>query len=175
MFGFQRRSSRTALIERLHAALVEASREPSLYGPGVLPDTVEGRFESLVIHALLTFRRLRALPDPAAEIAQDLVDAVFAHLEIAMRESGVGDMGVPKRMKKLGGAFYDRLRGYETALDAGAEAIAAELARRLDLGPADMRRVAGHVSRVETSLGRSGLDDILSGAAFRVPAPELAP
>lgn len=167
MFGFARRNARQELIGRLHRAAVERSRLPALYGPGLLPDTVEGRFESLTLHVLLLMRRLRALPPPASEVAQELIDAVFAHLEIALRESGIGDFGVPKRMKKLARAFYDRVSTYEAALATGdAEALAGELGRRLDLPPSAVAAVAGYVHRQERSLAGRDLDAILAGDGF---------
>ncbi|WP_375458461.1 ubiquinol-cytochrome C chaperone family protein [uncultured Enterovirga sp.] len=177
MFGFAQRATRRRLIEALHHAVVAQSRSPALYGPGLLPDTVEGRFESLTLHVLLLMRRMRTLPPPASDVAQELVDAVFAHLEIALRESGIGDMGVPKRMKKLARAFYDRTLKYEAALEAGdAAALSEELARRLGLDPADMSAVAGYCLDAERRLAPCDVESILNGRAFlaldAVPASE---
>lgn len=163
MFGLRRRDARDDLISRFHAAIVDASREPALYGEGGLPDTVDGRFESLTLHVLLVLRRLRELPAPAAEVAQELVDAVFSHLEIALRESGVGDFGVPKRMKKIGQAFYDRTARYEAALASGDEgALAAELARRLGIGADALAATARHVVSAGSRLATRDLDAVLA-------------
>lgn len=167
MFGFrQRRARRDGLIHRLHDAVVEASRTPALYGPDGLPDTVDGRFEALVLHALLVLRRLRALPAPAADVAQDLVDALFAHLEIALRESGIGDFGVPKRMKKIGQGFYDRIDKYEPALAAGAPALAAAIAGRVPVPPEAAARIAAYCLETEALLAEADLDRILAGPPF---------
>lgn len=171
MFGLGRRAAGARLIEALHASVVEASRDPALYGEAALPDTVEGRFESLTLHTLLVLRRLRRLPPPAADVAQDLVDAVFAHLEIALREMGVGDFGVPKRMKKLAGAFYDRTHRYDAALDAGsAEALARELGERLPLEPGAGAALAAFLLAAERSLAVRDLDGLVTGG----PLPRLA-
>ena len=167
MFGFARRAARRRLIEGLHDAVVEQSRAPSLYGPGRFPDTVEGRFEALVLHVLVTMRRLRTLPPPAEDVSQELVDAVFAHLEIALRELGVGDMGVPKRMKSLARAFYDRTLKYEAALSAGdADALTAEIAGRLGQEPASLAAAAEAILAAERRLSACDLDAILSGRAL---------
>lgn len=164
MFGLGRRAAGARLIEALHAALVEASREPDLYGESALPDTVEGRFESLTLHTLLVLRRLGQLPPPADDVAQDLVDAVFAHLEIALREMGVGDFGVPKRMKKLAGAFYDRTHRYAAALDArSADALAHELGDRLPLVPGAGAGLADFLLSAERSLASRDLDGLVDG------------
>lgn len=136
MFAFLKRHRDPSPVEALHARIVAASREPALYGEGGFPDTVEGRFEALTLVALVVLRRLRQLPAPADDVAQDLVDAVFAHLEVALRELGVGDMGIPKRMKALGRAFYDRAGAYDALLDAGdGTGLAAVAAQRLDCVP----------------------------------------
>ncbi len=167
MFGFLRRDRRDDVIDRFHAAIVEASRAPALYGPGGVPDTVEGRFESLALHVLIVLRRLRELPAPASEVAQDLVDSVFAHLEIALREMGVGDFGVPKRMKKLGQAFYDRTSKYEASLVArDAEGLAGELAVRLGLSPPDVARFARYCLAAERGLAGLALDALVAGPPF---------
>lgn len=167
MFGSRQRAARADLIGRFHAAIVAASRAPELYGPGALPDTVEGRFESLTLHVLLVLRRLRGLPAPAADVAQELVDAVFAHLEIALRESGIGDFGVPKRMKKLGRAFYDRTAKYEDALaerDAGA--LAKKIEGRLSLDEGAALGVARYCLESEAALAACDLDRLLAGPPF---------
>lgn len=171
MFGFGRKKSGETVVERLHGAVVAASRQPDLYGEGALPDTIEGRFESLVLHLVLTLRRLRGLPPPADDVAQDLVDMAFTYLEVALRETGIGDFGVPKRMKKLAQAFYDRTPHYDAALDArDGDALAAELGRRLAV-PADrLASTAAYMLAGEAALARLDLDGLLSGLDLPRPA-----
>ena len=76
-FGLFRRSANRAVIERLHAVLVAASRQPALFTGLGMTDTFEGRFESLTLHAALVLRALNALPAPGPDLAQDLVDSIF--------------------------------------------------------------------------------------------------
>lgn len=170
MFGFLRRKRRDATIAHLHDAIVAAAREPRLYGEGGFRDSVDERFEALTLHVLLVLRRLRELPAPAAEVAQELVDSVFAHIEAGMRETGVGDMGVPKKMKKLGRAFYDRTAKYEAALeDRDAAALGAELARRL--GRQDgMDGLAAYLLGSVKTLSGQDLAGLLERPAFAEPA-----
>ena len=173
MFGFGKNDPRAALVGRLHTAIVESSRAPDLYGEGGLPDSVEGRFESLTLHILIVLRRLRALPAPAAEVAQELIDAFFAHLEIALRESGIGDFGIPKRIKKLGQAFYERTALHDAALDAGdAAALAEEIGRRLAADPAVFAATARYAIEAERRMSDCDLDRLLAGPPF---APIAAP
>jgi len=168
---FFRRSPSRAVAERLYDQVAAASRQPGLYAGGGIPDTVEGRFESVSLHAILLLRRLRALPAPAAEVAQDFVDAVFRRFDMYLRELGVGDMGVGKRMKKLAQSFYGRAQTYNDALDAGdAAALAAALARNA-LGreePADA--LAAYVIACDRALASQNLDAILrDGPAYPTP------
>src|SRR3954452_4935568 len=94
-------------------SLMVRSREPSLYLALGVPDTLEGRFESLVLHAFLVLRRLRRLPAPADEAAQNLVGALFRQLARSLCGLGVGFWGVRKGKKKLARAFYDRAGRYD--------------------------------------------------------------
>lgn len=146
-----RRSANEAVIERLHASVVAAARQPGLYAEMDIPDTFEGRFESLTLHAVLVVRRLRACEPPGPEMAQHLTDTVFKHFDRTLREMGVGDTAVPKRMKTLAEAFLGRGAAYEEALRAGPRALAAALARNVTTGPAhDLARyVAASVGRLD--------------------------
>ncbi|MFJ5370886.1 ubiquinol-cytochrome C chaperone family protein, partial [Bosea sp. CER48] len=131
IFGlFGKRDQRRAPVDALFARIAEASRQPALYLAGGIPDSFEGRFESLALHILLVLRRLRELPPPASDLAQDLVDTCFAYLELGFRNGGVSDVAVPKRMKKIGQMFYGRVQAYEAALAApGLDALAEALQR----------------------------------------------
>jgi cytochrome b pre-mRNA-processing protein 3 len=137
IFNLFRRDRRRTVIASLYARIATASREPGLYGNLGVPDTLEGRFEALSLHMILALRAMRELPSPADEVALDLTDAFFRDLDASLREMGVGDTAVPKRMKKLGEAFYGRARVYDAALNAGdEEAFAAALGRNVMGGEA---------------------------------------
>ncbi len=171
---FRRSDARRRTIGALHARVNAAARAPGLYRALGVPDTVEGRFEALCLHHVLVLRRLRALPPPAGDVAQDLVDTLFSQLDASLRELGVGDFGVPKRMKKLGRAFYGRAEGYDAALDAGdPDALAQRLARNV-LGEDDAGRATGlarYVAASEQALAAFDLDALLTQGP-RFPAPE---
>jgi cytochrome b pre-mRNA-processing protein 3 len=167
-----RRNSRRVAIESLYQRIAAASRRPFLYRDLGIPDTVEGRFEALTLHLVLVLRRLRQLPSPADAIAQDLVDTFFLHLDASLRELGVGDLGVPKRMKGLGEAFNGRSRAYDRELDAADEdALARTLARNV-LGTSEPAHgLASYVRASEAELAGIGLDTIMAdGPSFTGPA-----
>jgi cytochrome b pre-mRNA-processing protein 3 len=120
------------LIDQIHGEIVAASRAPALYREFGVADTLEGRFEMVVLHAALTVRRLLALGPPAGEMAQELVDAVFRGFEDAFREMAIGDAGVARRLKTMAADFGGRARAYGAALDAGDHgALGAALGRNV--------------------------------------------
>ncbi|CAH1650003.1 Ubiquinol-cytochrome C chaperone [Hyphomicrobiales bacterium] len=131
IFGlFGKRAQRRAPVDALFGRIADASRQPDLYLDGGIPDSFEGRFESLALHVLLVLRRLRELPPPASELAQELVDTCFTYLELGFRNGGVSDIAVPKRMKKIGQMFYGRIQAYEPALaGTGLDALTEALQR----------------------------------------------
>lgn len=102
----------------LYAAAVGQARTPALYEALGAPDTVEGRFEVYSLHVVLLLERLRGEGAQAAEASQALFDAYVKALDDALREMGVGDLSVGKKMRKLGEAFYGRGKNYQAALDA---------------------------------------------------------
>jgi cytochrome b pre-mRNA-processing protein 3 len=102
----------------LYAACVEQARTPKLYGELAVPDTVEGRFEVYTLHVVLLLDRLKRQGPVAAETSQSLFDTYVKGLDDALREMGVGDLSVGKKMRRLGEAFYGRVKNYEAAFDA---------------------------------------------------------
>jgi cytochrome b pre-mRNA-processing protein 3 len=103
---------------RLYASAAAQARTPAFYAAMGAPDTVEGRFELYSLHVALLLRRLKGQGPQAAETAQGLFDAYVQALDDALREMGVGDLSVGKKMRKLGEAFYGRVRNYDEALAA---------------------------------------------------------
>lgn len=164
MFGLfgKKREDRLAPVNALFARVAEASRRPGLYMAGGIPDTFEGRFESLTVHAFLVLRRLRELPAPAADLAQELVDACFAYLELGFRNGGISDIAVPKRMKKIAKSFYGRIQAYEAALTSSEPGALLEALRR-NASPGEGAVVlADFVERARNQLAGFDLDTILA-------------
>ena len=176
-FGRRRPSPTHLLLDRLHTEIVEAARRPDFYlGYGV-PDTFEGRFEMLALHAGLVLRRFNLAEAPGPAVAQDLVDMVFARLDADLREAGVGDVTVPKRMKKLCEAFLGRSAAYDAALPLGLDAIAGAVSRNVYAGrsaAAVVPRMAAYVVAAAAALGSSSLDACLAGP-LPFPDPSTIP
>lgn len=104
----------------LYMPLIEQARSPVFYVEGKAADTVDGRFELYTLHLALIVRRLRGAGPFAAEASQALFETFLSGLDDGLREMGVGDLTVPKKMRKLGEAVYGRMRNLDAALAEGA-------------------------------------------------------
>ncbi len=170
IFGlFGKKNGNRRIVEKQYAILTKAARRPYLYEALDVPDTVMGRFEMLSAMLILYFRRTRMSATTGQEIAQEIVDAFFEDVDHSIRELGVGDAGVPKRMKKFAGMFYGRLESYAAALDAGDRAgLAAALARNIHPGAGEgapsMQGLAGYLLAAEQAMAGVGEDEIEVGA-----------
>jgi cytochrome b pre-mRNA-processing protein 3 len=132
MFGLFRNRSGPGRAQNLHETIMAGVRTPELYTTAGVPDTLEGRFEMVALHGTLLVRRLNEAGAAGRDVAQVLTDAVFENFEIALRETGVGDIVVPKRMKKLAQNYLGRFQSYRSALDEGdADRLAEALARNV--------------------------------------------
>jgi cytochrome b pre-mRNA-processing protein 3 len=112
----------------LYEAIVAAARHPVPYASWQVPDTVQGRFDMIILHLFLVLGRLKGEDDA---LAQTLVDDFFADMDRSLREMGVADISVGKKVRKMAEATYGRLLAYEKAADAGAAELAAAIARNL--------------------------------------------
>jgi cytochrome b pre-mRNA-processing protein 3 len=118
--------------ERLYDALVAQAREPAFYREGQVPDSLDGRFELVTLHAFLVLRRLKGEGPQGTRLAQRLFDRMFIDMDESLREIGVGDLSVGKRVKAMAKAFYGRTAAYDAALaDAAPAPLEQALARNL--------------------------------------------
>jgi cytochrome b pre-mRNA-processing protein 3 len=122
----------SAQAQALYATIVAVGRRAALFGPGRAPDSFDGRFEVMTLAAALALIRLQADPDQK-RLAAAFTDILFRGFDSGFREAGVGDLSVPRKMKKVAQDFYGRLDAYAGALkpDAAPEALAAALARNI--------------------------------------------
>ncbi|MFZ1990919.1 MAG: ubiquinol-cytochrome C chaperone family protein [Alphaproteobacteria bacterium] len=120
-----------ALVARaLFTEAMAAARTPEFYLQGGVADSIDGRFDLVVVHLILIMHRLKREGEEGKDLAQRLFDIAFANFDEALREMGVGDLTVPKRIRKMAEAFYGRIEVYEDALATGGEAAFAEALRR---------------------------------------------
>ena len=113
----------------LYEAATRQARLPAFYADLRVPDTIEGRFELYTLHVILLVCRLKGEGAEAAEISQALFDSYLRSLDDALRDMGVGDLSVGKKMRKLGQAFYGRAKAYDAALAADSDELQALIAQ----------------------------------------------
>ena len=117
-------------IEAIYGMIVAQARLPVFYVECRVPDTVNGRFDMVLVHLWMVLRRLREAAGGEA-LSQALFDHFCSDMDDNLREMGVSDLTVPKRMLKFAEAFYGRTGAYDTALKAGGDALAQALARNV--------------------------------------------
>lgn len=178
MLGFLRRRRHERLGFELYGKVVAAAREPFFYRDLGVPDTLDGRFDLVGLHAFLVIRRLSALPPPGPDVAQAVFDAMFSDMDINLREMGVSDLAVGKRVKAMWEAFHGRANVYATAIaDSDAAVLAEALARNVWRGQVPdaetPRRLAALVRRQAAMLEALPAEALVA-AQLRFEAPEEA-
>ena len=158
----------------LYAAAAAQARRPEIYTALGAADTPNGRFEVYSLHVILLLNRLKGRGEQAAETAQALFDAYVGSLDDALREQGVGDLSMGKKMRRLGEAFYGRVKSYDEALEALADRAPLEdlLARTaLAESAAPVGPLAAYVEQAVAALAGCSDADVLEG---RIAWPEAA-
>ncbi|MDR0253640.1 MAG: ubiquinol-cytochrome C chaperone [Brucellaceae bacterium] len=125
-----RRKSRVneAITLLIYEKIVAAARQKRFYAEFLVPDTPIGRYEMLSLHVFLLMHRLKSEDPALKELTQDVAEEFFKDVDHSLRELGIGDQGVPKRMKKLARMYYGRVLTYAEAIDNNNS---AELAQAL--------------------------------------------
>ena len=166
LFNTARRRNRS-IADGLYAQIVAAARQPAFYSDWEVPDTPLGRYEMVGLHLYLALRRLRGEGAGADALAQELTDTFFLDMDHSLRELGIGDMGIPKRMKKLARMFYGRAKSYDEALDAAdAAGLAAALARNVMPEASDWAhapKLAKYLQDASAELASQRIDSLLAG------------
>jgi cytochrome b pre-mRNA-processing protein 3 len=155
-------------VAATYIALVAAARNPFFYTDLAVPDTLDGRFDLIVLHLFLLQHRLVTEKTPESEkFGQFLSEAFFADMDSSLREIGVADTGVSHRIKKMGKAYHGRLQAYTAGL-GDAMQLRSAIARNLygTVAEGDVKlldRVALYIGDVVDSLNDTGVNIILEG------------
>jgi cytochrome b pre-mRNA-processing protein 3 len=161
---FGRRKPEEEFAAAVYKRTGEWARAPELFETCGIPDTLDGRFDSLALHAALVIERLRREPD-GETLAQVFFDAMFKHLDLTLREIGVQDLGVGRRIKIMAEGFHGRALAYREAM-AGGPTPLAEVLRRNAFGgrpPADaacVERLEAHVRALAGQLVGMSRNDL---------------
>lgn len=154
-----------------YQAVIRQARQTDFYTRYGVPDTLDGRFDLLVLHTALVLFRLQRDRAESERFSQALFDTLFVDLDQSLREIGVSDMSVGKKVKQMGKAFYGRLDAYRLGLEAAAgddgRQLADALHRNLYRGSLEAEPysmpMAGYVVRQAAYLDTLPLVEVVSG------------
>lgn len=176
------RQRRQEAARSLYTAAVRQARDPALYTEGGVADTLDGRFDLIVLHVVPLMRRLRQCGEAGRGLSQALFDVMFDDMDQSLREMGVGDLRVGKRVKQMARAFYGRALAYDSAFEQGPGAgrrdtIAEALQRNLfnnEPPPAErLQAMARYVEALIDALDGQSPEALLAGEIGLPPAPSL--
>jgi cytochrome b pre-mRNA-processing protein 3 len=161
-------------IEAIYGMIVTQAREPLFYRDLAVPDTVNGRFDLLLLHLWMVLRRLKSV-EAGTGLSQALFDHFCEDMDDNLREMGVGDLKVPKQMQAFGEAFYGRTAAYDMARTEGCEAFAQALCKNILNGEKieKARRLAAYAEMAMSGLDETDETRLLEGA-WKFPSPEEA-
>ena len=161
-----RKNTANEPVYAVYSAIVAQSRLPLFYARWEVPDTVTGRFDMISLHMCLLFRRLRAEKGLQKEFSQKVFDLFFKDMDRSLREMGVGDLGVPKRIQKMGNIFFGLLAAMNDAMDRrDIDALESVLSRNIfdgAVGP-HVRALAEYVIAQDEQLGRQSATAVTVG------------
>ena len=166
--GRQQRKLEGRPAERLYQSILQASRQPNLYTEFEVHDHLDSRFDMLCLHISLLMGRLRMLPEDVHKpLNQELFDRFFADMDFTLREMGVGDLGVGKRVRKMSEAFMGRLIAYTESLEKNdktelALVLARNIKRSHDFNDED-RRMADYVLKSRDRLSAVSDNEMQAG------------
>lgn len=169
---FRKRTDTTS-VYAVYSAIVAQSRQPRFYAEWSVPDTVTGRFDMISLHLVLLFRRLRGDDSGQRDFAQAVFDLFFKDMDRSLREMGVTDIGVPKKIQKMGNLFFGLLAAINQAMDAhDAAALRAVLTRNVydEAETEGAARLADYLLNTDRALAAQPVEAIRAGVlTFEVP------
>jgi cytochrome b pre-mRNA-processing protein 3 len=164
------------IAREIYLLIVAKARQPYFYAELGVPDTVDGRFDMITLHAILVIEFLTQGGKASKAVSQPLFDEMFADMDRSLREMGAGDLSVGKKVRKMAEVFYGRAKAYREALAQDDEdGLTAALARNVYGGagrhPENARRLARYVMAAAKSLSASRMSDIHADA-LQFPDPQ---
>ncbi len=166
LLGFKKPHEEAAFS--LYGSIVAQARQPYFYRDFNVLDTVEGRYDMIIIHAFLLFHRLKNEDENAKQLSQMVFDTMFKDLDQSLREMGVGDMGIGRRIKKMASSFYGRVSAYDKALEAEdnsdlEQVIARNVFNKTNPDALVLKHLGSYMRTNVENLKLSSVDDILTG------------
>jgi len=177
VISFSQRKSVRGAAEIAYRRVVEQARQPVFFTAFGVPDTLDGRFELICLHAFLYLHRLKSERPRSAALSQAFFDAMFADMDRGLREMGTGDLSVGRQVKRMAQGFYGRIRAYEAGVEQDASALGAALARNLfgtvGESAATTDPIVDYVRCAASQLARQSATELLDGSV-RFPLPGVA-
>ncbi|TNE37214.1 MAG: hypothetical protein EP347_08475 [Alphaproteobacteria bacterium] len=174
-WSFFQKDPRKAAAAALHREIAGQSRLPVFFTDFEVADTIDGRFDLLVLHGFLVMHRLKQEGEKAKVLSQTLFDKLFEGMDVSLREMGVGDLIVGKRIRGMATAFYGRVDAYTVPLEAGdRDALVEAINRNLYRGqgnPEVVGKVADYAVKAASLLKEQSLTELAAGQV-RFPDPE---
>jgi cytochrome b pre-mRNA-processing protein 3 len=168
---FRKRAEAARRAQDIYGSVVTAARQRFFYEDMGVPDTPEGRFELLALHLFLVLESLKGHPRADDRVLQRTIEAFVTDMDDSMREMGVGDLTVPKKVRRAAGAFYERAADYRQALAKPENAdLEASFRRHIFVGDAAHESaapaLARYVRRAAATLSRTPIEEQITGRAF---------
>ena len=160
----------------LYGSIVTQARLPVFYRELGVPDTTSGRYEMLVLHISCVLNALRLSQDPGGRMARALIEAFVADMDDTMRELGIGDMSVPKKVKKTAAGLRERTIAYRGA-DNDDGHLAKKIAGYFEMPPDSptVRALVAYSVNLARSLEQAQAEGILNDGKVSFPAVPAAP
>lgn len=177
MISISRRRSVRDAAEAAYRRVVEQARQPLFFTAFGVPDTIDGRFELICLHAFIYLHRLKMERPRSTAASQAFFDAMFADMDRGLREMGTGDLSVGRHVKRMAQGFYGRIRAYEAGLDRDASSLGPALARNLfgtvGESAAAIEPMVDYVRRAASQLAGQSAAELLDGdVRFPPPRPD---
>jgi cytochrome b pre-mRNA-processing protein 3 len=147
--------------QSLYEAIVAAARQQKFYAEWAVPDTVDGRFDMISLHLFLVLERLKAGGTDTQDVRQRLTNCFFLDMDRSLREMGVGDLSVGKKVRKMAEAFYGRVAAYSAALEPGGDVEA--VLRRNVFPDAPQQDVTALAAWVKAARSHLATQDVMAG------------
>ncbi len=155
---FSARQQQIDLVHELYGAIVAQARQPVFYQDLGVPDVLDGRFDLIVLHLSAATRRLAELGAEAKETEQGLMGLFFADMDRSLREMGVGDLSVGKKIRNMAEAYYGRSQAYGEALGTEDDRLLEEaIGRNVYGGDSAADEALGRMAHYQRALGK-GID-----------------
>ncbi|KLN59365.1 hypothetical protein WH96_17855 [Kiloniella spongiae] len=162
-----RRDNESDAVHDLYAGLIEQARQKEFYENHSVPDSLDGRFDMITLHMFLILHRLKTDKGTTEAFSQKLFDLMFYDMDLSLREMGVGDVGVGKRVKAMLQGFYGRVAAYEEALQQGEKSLEEALGRNLygttEADQASIQYMRDYLVRQIEHLEEQDIVQIMSG------------